>query len=227
MILSVNQPYFCPFPGFFYKLQLCDIFVLLDSVQLPRGTTWITRNRFKNAQGTLWITVPVWKKGQGLQKIKNVKICHDGRWHKKHLESLRSAYLHAPYFSQHLNFLQEIFSTKFDRILDVNLRVIDYVREILNIDTKVLLLSELGIEAKGSQLLVEICRILKSDQFLAQSAAGKYLDEQLFEAADIEIKYLKYPEWIYPQLWGNFIPNLSALDVLFNYGSKARDILFD
>ena len=70
MILSTSQPYFSPFPGFFLKAFLSDIFVILDEVQFPRGTTWLTRNRFKNDQGTLWMTVPVWKKGLGLQKIK-------------------------------------------------------------------------------------------------------------------------------------------------------------
>ena len=46
MIVSVNQPYFAPFPGFFRKAALSDILVLLDNVQFPRGTTWMTRNRF-------------------------------------------------------------------------------------------------------------------------------------------------------------------------------------
>ena len=74
MILTTNQPYFAPFPGFFYKAHLSDIFVLLDAVQFPRGTTWISRNRFKNDRGTLWMTIPVWKKGLGLQNIDAVGI---------------------------------------------------------------------------------------------------------------------------------------------------------
>ena len=69
MILSTAQPYFAPFPEFFYKAYLSDIFVILDRVQFPRGTTWMTRNRFKNDQGVLWLTVPVLKKGLGLQRI--------------------------------------------------------------------------------------------------------------------------------------------------------------
>ncbi|MBT8369996.1 MAG: WbqC family protein, partial [Deltaproteobacteria bacterium] len=77
MIVSTHRPYFAPFPGFFQKAHLCDIFVILDNVQFPRGTTWITRNRFKNDQGTLWMTIPVWKKGLGLQSIDDVRICHE------------------------------------------------------------------------------------------------------------------------------------------------------
>ncbi|MDH3344715.1 MAG: WbqC family protein, partial [Desulfobacteraceae bacterium] len=123
MILSANQPYFFPFPGFFYKAYLSDIFVILDNVQFPRGTTWITRNRFKNDQGSLWMTVPVKKKGLGLQKIDAVRICHNGRWPKKHLESLKNAYSRAPYFKAHIGFLKALLSTKFEKLIDLNLNV--------------------------------------------------------------------------------------------------------
>ena len=82
MIISASQPYFFPYPGFFYKAYLSDMFIILDSVQFPRGTTWTTRNRFKNSQGTLWLTVPVKKKGLGLQSINEVRICHDDRCEK-------------------------------------------------------------------------------------------------------------------------------------------------
>lgn len=225
MRVAVNQPYFCPFAGFFYKLQLCDVLVLLDSVQFPQGTTWITRNRFKQDQGVLWITVPVWKKGLGLQTISDVKICHEGRWRWKHLESLKSAYLHAPYFAEHREFFELIFSPQFERILDVNLHAIERARECLQIGSRIMLLSELGIDAKGNQLLIEICRALSADQFVAQSAVRKYLDQNLFTAAGIEVRWFNYPEWVYPQLWGDFIANLSVFDLIFNYGRQARDIL--
>ena len=225
MILAANQPYFCPFPGFFYKIHLCDVFVILDEVQFPQGTTWITRNRFKNDQGALWLTVPVWKKGLGLQQISDVKICHEGRWHKKHVESLRSAYVHAPYFGEHLDFVKEIFSPNHQTILQCNLEVIRYLARRLEIGTKIVLLSELDIKARGNLLLVKICKSLGASKFLAQSAAAKYIDEEQFKAAAIRLDYFKYPSPIYPQLWGDFIPNLSAFDLIFNCGPKARDIL--
>ena len=59
MIICANQPYFFPYIGFFHKAYLSDHLVIMDNVQFPRGTTWISRNRWKNAQGTLWMTVPV------------------------------------------------------------------------------------------------------------------------------------------------------------------------
>ena len=226
MILSANQPYFSPFPGFFYKAHLADIFVILDDVQFPRGTTWLSRNRFKNDQGILWITVPVWKKGLGLQKINEVGICYEGRWTKKHLISLKTAYAKAPYFGDHLNFLENIFSSGSEKLIELNMAVIRYLMQYLQIDTQVILLSELGIKAKGDRLLMEICTKVGADRLLVQSPAKKYLNKELFRQAGIQLKFFIPPSPIYPQLWGDFIPNLSALDLILNCGTKAPDILF-
>ena len=225
MILSANQPYFSPFPGFFTKVALSDVFVILDDVQFPRGTTWITRNRFKSDKGTLWLTVPVWKKGLGLQRIDEVRICHESQWAKKHLASLKNAYAHAPYIREHLPFLEEVFSEKFERIVDLNLAIIRHLMKALGLERKILLLSDLSIAATGTQRLVEICRRLGVSRYLAHEAAGKYLDEKLFQEAGIEIAFFVPPSIVYPQLWGDYIFNLSAFDLLFNCGPKAHDIL--
>jgi len=226
MIVSTNRPYFAPFPGFFYKAHLCDIFVMLDNVQFPRGTTWITRNRFKNDQGTLWMTVPVWKKGLGLQKIDDVRICHEGRRTKKHLESLKQAYAHAPYFADHLQFTEKLFSTTFYKLIDFNMAIIDHLMLYLGVDTEIRRLSELNIKTGGDHLLIEICRYFDASDDVAPAAAGKYLNADLFEKAGIELHYVKPRAFVYPQLWGDFIPDLSAFDLLFNCGPKAREIIF-
>jgi hypothetical protein len=226
MILSVNQPYFAPFPDFFWKARLSDIFIILDNVQFPQGTTWITRNRFKNDKGILWMTVPVLKKGLGLQKIDEVEILYEGQWPRKHMQSLKHAYMKAPYFSDHWGIVETMFSEKIEKIVDLNLEVIGYFLRLLHIDTKIRLLSELGVKGRGDELLIQICRKTGATQFLAQSAARKYLNSDRFQAARIEIKFFRPPALVYPQLWGNFISNLSILDLFFNCGPKAHDILF-
>ena len=171
------------------------------------------------------MTIPVWKKGLGLQKINQVRISHDGRWARKHLESLKVAYSKAPYFDDHLKFVEEMFSSRFEKLIDLNMAVIRYLLEQLEIRTEVVLLSELGIEARGGILPVEICRKMGAVGFLAQDSAGKYLDRPLFDEAGIRLESFKIPSPVYPQLWGSFIPNLSAFDLVFNCGPRARDIL--
>ncbi|MBW1804342.1 MAG: WbqC family protein, partial [Deltaproteobacteria bacterium] len=206
MLLSANQPYFAPYPGFFYKVSLSDVFVILDTVQFPRGTTWLSRNRFKNDQGAMWLTVPVWKKGLGLQRINDVRIYHEGRWSMKHRASLETAYARSPYFEEYGHLVAEMFSEKFERLVDLNMAVIRHLLHALHIDTRVVLLSEMEIDAEGDRLIIDICQRLGADVFLAQKPAGKFLDAALFSDAGIEIRYVTPPAPVYPQLWGDFIP---------------------
>ena len=224
MIISTHQPYFIPYPGFFYKATQTDILVILDTVQYPQSTTWISRNRLKNDQGTLWLTVPVWKKGLGLQRIGDVRICHAFRWAAKHLASLKTAYARAPYLSDHMPFVEDTYRLRFEKLIDLNMTFIRYVFRELEIDTEIKLLSELGIQASGSRLPVDICRHLGASVYLAQTAAAKYLDSGLLRKEGLQIRFLKPPAPVYPQLWGAFIGNLSILDMLFNCGPKAKDI---
>jgi hypothetical protein len=226
-IVSTYQPYFAPFPGFFYKMDLADIFVVLDTVQFPRGATWITRNRFKNDRGTFRLSVPVWRKGLGLQKIDEVRICHEGSWRHKHLAGLKVAYHAAPYAAEHLSFLEDHYQVGFERLVDFNLAIIRYLMAQLGLSADLRLLSELKVDNRGSALLLDICKRVGGDVFLAQQSAGQYLDAEIFAQHGIQLKFTKPPIPIYPQLWGEFIPNLSTFDLLFNCGPKARDILYD
>lgn len=226
MILATAQPYFAPFPGFFYKAAQADLLVILDDVQFPRGTTWITRNRFKNAVGSFWITIPVWKKGLGLQKIRNVRICHEGRWAKKHLITLSTAYGRSPFIKDHLPLFENLFSSTHKTLIDLNLYMIRYLMEQLQIETPIRLQSEFPTVQKGNRLLVELCRRFGARHFLAQSPAKKYLNPRLFSESGITLSFFRPPTPVYPQLWGHFIPNLSALDLLLNCGPKAHQILF-
>jgi len=225
MIISTSRPYFAPYPGFFYKAYLSDYFVILDDVQFPLKTTWITRNRIKNDQGTLWMTIPVMKKALGLQKIREVRICQAGNWKKKHLRSFQSAYSHAPFLQDHIHLIEQIFTLPHDFLLDLNMKIIHYILNFLGIKTKMLMMSDLGVSGKGTPLIIDICNSLGADQFLIQSSALSYYDSVQFETAGLELVSFKQPEYIYPQLWGEYIANLSILDMLFTCGAKSRDIV--
>ncbi|MDY6839284.1 MAG: WbqC family protein [Thermodesulfobacteriota bacterium] len=225
MIVSTYQPFFSPFPGFFYKAHLSDVMVILDDVQFPLRTSWVSRNRFKNDQGTLWITIPVWKKRLGLQRIRDVRICHEGNWRKKRLASLKTCYANAPYFKEHGDVVEEIFLGGIEKLVDLNLMTIQYLKKHLEIETPLVRQSDLGIQAKGDRLLIEICRKLRASHYLVQVAGKKHLDMDLFVQAGLALSFFTPPSPVYPQLWGDFIHQLSAFDLLFNCGPKSREIL--
>ncbi len=224
-IVSAQQPYFVPYAGFFQKALQSHILVLMDEVQFPRGTTWLTRNRFKNDQGTLWLTIPVWKKGRGLQRISEVEICHQGRWAKKHLASLITAYANAPFFRDHEDFIGQLFSPTYVKLVQLNESAIRYILGLLKIPTRVIRLSELGIKAREPWLSIKVCKALGATHFLAQNSARKYLYIEGFEKEGIKVIFFNPRPLVYPQLWGRFLPNLSVLDLLFNCGPGATEII--
>ena len=225
MILGAGQPYFSPFPGFFARAIQCDVFVLLDRVQFPRGTTWLTRNRFKNDQGLLRLTVPVRRKGLGLQSIDRVRILHEGRWCRKHLSSLATAYRNSPYFTDHMPFLRQLYQRRLERLVDFNTAIITHLAEHLDVETRILRQSEIELSGAGTELLTGLCRAFGADKLLAPGPAKKYIDRNLTARAGIQLIFFDFPKPVYPQMWGPFIPNLSAFDLLFNCGPRSRAIL--
>ncbi|MEW6380758.1 MAG: WbqC family protein [bacterium] len=225
MIISTHQLIFSPWLGFFFKALHCDLLVLLDDVQFPRGTTWVSRNRFKFHQGTLWLTIPVWRKGKGLQKINEVQICYDEDWPRKHLASLSTAYAHAPYWEDHRPFWEETYRRKISGLADFNLRIINYLKTSLSVPTEMQLSSSLAVEATGNERLIEICHRLKASTYLAQYEARKFIQEEAFAKAGIGVQYFRFHHPVYPQLWGEFIDNLSAWDLLLTCGPRSYNIL--
>jgi len=225
MMIACHHPNFMPWPGLFFKAMQASQMVLLDDVQFPLGGSWVNRNRFKNDQGELWLTVPVWKRGRSLQRIDQVEICNEENWQKKHLLSLAHAYSNAPYWDEHSAFCRGIYGKLWQNLLELNLEILDYLWTALSLGQPFVRNSSLAIESKGSQRLVDICKALGARRYLTIASSHKYLDEELFQRSGIQLIYYKYEPPVYPQLWGDFIANLSVLDLLLICGPKSAGLI--
>ena len=225
MIVACHQPNFLPWIGFFYKALLADLVVLLDDVQFARGFTWVNRNRLKCDQGELWLTVPVKKKGRGLQKISDVEVVDNGNWPRRFFQGISQNYAHAPYFAEHRAFLKDLMQMRWRKLVDLNVAAIYYLAGSLGIGNKVVLQSSLQIQSQGSELLVKITKETGADVYLTPLVTKKYVDENLFAQQGITIQFFRFIPPVYPQLWGEFIYNLSALDLLLNCGGKSLEVI--
>lgn len=219
--VAVLRPYYLPYHGFFRVVARADLVVILDCVQFPLGTTWLTRNRFKHHQGVLWLTVPVWKKGLGLQRIREVRICYEGRWVWKHLQSLRSAYAHAPYLEDYFPTLQTVYTSGLELLVEFNLALLREVAAWLGLRTPMVLQSEVGVDAPGTGLLRSLCEEVGATCLLVPSGAEDHIQVGLLEEGGIRVTPVRSRPCVYPQLWGSFEPNLSVVDMLFCCGPKA------
>jgi len=225
MILATHQPIFLPWPGLFYKAMLADCLVLLDDVQFPRGRSWLNRNRLKNERGEAWLTVPVWKKGRGLQVIRQVEIYDERVWRKKHLRSIQQNYVNAPYLNEYFETIESVYQKNHSLLAELNIDLIRFLWEALSLKTQLLLQSDLGINGKGTELLIKICKHVGSNSYSIFPMVEKHLDIVEMKKHGIELAPVNFHPPVYPQLWGEFIYNLSTLDLLLNCGPKSKDII--
>jgi hypothetical protein len=225
MLVATHPPIFLPWPGFFAKGQACDRMVLLDRIQFPRGRTWLTSNRLKNETGELWLRVPVWRTGRGLQAIGDVELAEERGWRAKHLRGVRQNYAHAPYLADHWPTLTAIYQRRQGKLLAFNVELIRWLWQELGCRAELVLQSETGVEGQGSELLARLGRHLGADRLALLPGVGKHLDDDVLRRAGLEPVRLNYRPVLYPQLWGETLLNLSALDLLLNCGPAAHEIV--
>jgi len=152
----------------------------------------------------------------------------NSEWQSKHLKSLEMNYKKAPFFDEVFKAIK--FHIEQDGwngyLTDLNERLIHELSINLKLNTIFLQASNYSSEGKSTELLVNIVKRLRGTQYLSGTGAKKYMDESLFEKAGIELTYTDFEHPEYNQLWGDFIPNLSVLDLLFNHGfEESRKIL--
>ena len=99
--------------------------------------------------------------------------------------------------------------------------------KVFKINTKIYVASELDLsgEFKNNLLLIEICKKFSADTYISGAGGKNYLDLGLFKENGIEVKFNDFLHPIYKQMFEPFIPNLSAIDLIFNYGDKSREAL--
>ncbi|KAF5413912.1 MAG: hypothetical protein C5S48_10110 [Candidatus Methanogaster sp.] len=222
MILAIHQPMYLPYPGIFNKMKSVDTFVFLNDVQYSDGY-YYNRNRIKTQRGALMLTVPLLK-SLG-QKLNEIRIATDIKWQKKHLKSIYANYSNAEYFSSYIDFFEEIYNMHWEKLHNLNMKTMLHIMRTLDINTQFYFSSELKCESTGTQRIINICNALDADVYLSGTSGKDYVDQKLFKESNIKLEFQRYAPKEYKQLWGDFIPNLSIIDLLFNIGGKAKEFI--
>jgi hypothetical protein len=229
MVFSIHQPNYLPYTGYFYKIAVSDVFVILDSVQYPRGQSFSARNRIKTPQGAVYLTIPVAIPGNNEGKVSYLEVeFAETKWKEKHIKTLAANYKRAPFFNEIMDIYSETLTAN-DRFAELNINLIHAFLKYLKINTKIIRLSELLKEfGKKTNLIIDIGKALNAGTYLSGTGGGKeYNDEVLLSQNGITLVYSKFKHPVYPQLWGGFIPNLSIIDFLFSCGPQSGNILLN
>lgn len=215
MIISAHQPAYIPWCGYLQRIALCEKFIILDDVQFEKNS-FVNRNQIKGPNGPFWLTVPVNLKDHIQGTIKNTPIANDENWQVKHWKSLKHNYASAPYFKSHEKFLESVFTKKWDYISELNEHVFKYLLKQFNINTEIYNLSSISVEGNKQDLILSLCKYFKASKFIFGSQGRDYAEIDLFKKQGIEVCFHEYVSPEYVQRKGDFIPNLSAVDVIFN-----------
>jgi hypothetical protein len=225
MIVSIHQPNYIPWLGFFHKIVQSDVYVSLDIVQFTKNS-FQNRNKIKTANGEMWLTVPVLTKNKFGQITNEAEINNSVSWGRGHCRSIRQNYGKAAYFKFFIEFFETVYMDEnFTKLVDLNETILKFINKTLGIRSKFIKASSLGVQGQGTELLVEICKTIGADTYLSGSGGKKYLEEQRFKDEGIQLIYDNFQHPIYDQLFGPFLPNLSIIDLIFNHGSLSFDIL--
>jgi hypothetical protein len=212
----IHQPDFLPWLGFFDRWKRSDLYIVLDDVQfLRRG--WHHRDKIKTTAGVRWLTIPVMKKGKYRQLIRDVKIDYSNDWCYKHLKTIEVNYKKATAFDHYIEKIKNIYDKKKRFLVELNLALLEWSAKELGITTPFVLASDYHLTSSSTLRLVELIKAVGGTHYLSGVGARAYLDESLFEDSRISLIWQQFNHPVYPQLHGEFVPGLSALDFVMNH----------
>jgi len=222
-LVTIHQPNYLPWPGFFHKWLLSDAFVILDTVQFHKNE-WQNRNRIKTAQGVQWLTVPVTYRFP--QRIEEVGIAA-GPWARKQAAAIEQAYAKAPFLDDYWPPLKDLLlSRPWQPLAELNTEVIRLLGGMLGCTAPLVLASTMQARNEDpTGRLIDLCRELGADAYLSGREGRIYLDNGAFGAAGLELWFQEVVPPVYPQLHGEFVPYLSLLDMLLNVGPQASNMV--
>ncbi|MES0371994.1 MAG: WbqC family protein [Mariprofundaceae bacterium] len=222
MLVTIHQPNFMPWAGFFHKWLISDAFIILDTVQYHKNE-WQNRNRIKSANGAQWLTVPVSYRFP--QAINEVEIASPN-WARKQVSAIEQSYAKAPYLDQYWPILRELLLQPGEKVSDLNTAIIRMLGETLGCQAPLHVASEMATDSDDpTERLISLCRELGGDAYLSGREGRGYLETKRFSETGIDLWFQEVEAPVYPQLHGTFISHLSVIDMLFNLGPATSEMI--
>lgn len=209
---AVRPPEYFPRLPYAALLLAADRVVLADTFPFSRQSGH-NRARVRTAGGAAWITVP--RQHGGLaQPLTQVAPVDDG-WRRRHLATLRAAYGMAPYYDHVAPELADLLGAPHASLGALAAETVAWAARWLG----------------SAATLVRASALPGAPDTLAALDAGGAL-LTLPESADRDrqrwagpVHVLRYAEGPRRQVFPGFEPDLSVLDLVFNYGPAAGDVL--
>lgn len=223
----ISQPTYLPWAGYFRIMKEADVYVFLDNVQFEQRS-WQSRNRIKSVGNFVWLSVPTHHGSNS--RISEVEIDNSKAWMRQHLSAIRTSYGKASFFNYYYSFFKSVYESKWTQLALLNIFLIKYFAAQLGLSPVFVRASKLALEGKRTNLLLDICKMFGADRYVSSIGAKEYMEadgaKPIFEKEGINVEFLEVKPFKYSQLFGEFIPELSVIDLLLNCGPDSQRILF-
>ena len=228
MIVAIHQPHYLPWLGYLHRMAQVDLFIVLDHVQFERRN-YQNRSQIRLEGEARWLSVPV-VQGSQKDRILDKRIDNgDPRpWGRTHFQTLRHAYRDAEHFESYADAVREILDARWERLVDLDRAMLEFMRDALDIRTALAYSSALGVEGARAELILNLSKAVGADRLLAGFGGSRgYLDLEAFAREGVSVQWHEFKHPTYRQCGPQpFIPGLAALDLLFNCGPDSRALLF-
>lgn len=216
MIVSIHQPAYLPWLGYFDKIARADLFIWLDNVQFQKNS-FQNRNKILTKDGPVWLTVPVRTSGVLYETpLKEVEIDNGRNWRAKHLASIRMNYNKAPNFTDYFPGLARFYEREWPTLDRLCWEMLAHFNALLGVKTPIRRASELNAAGAKSDLILDLCRKAGATTYLSGALGRDYLDLASFAKAGIAIEFQDYKHPSYHQVYPGFVSALAVVDVLMN-----------
>ena len=223
--VAIMQPTYFPWVGYFGMIDRVDTFIFLDSIQYAKRT-WQQRNKIKTATGPIWLTVPTMSKGKHKQLINEVEIDTSRNFQASHLASIDNNYRKSPYYSEYSPALFSLLEKDHKNLSVLTTELVKWFCNELGITTSIKYSSEMQSVGIKAELLATLCAQVDATEYVSAPGSREYLEESdSFDKRNIAINYFEYEHPKYPQLFGEFTPYMSIIDLLFNVGPESLTVI--
>ena len=219
MKVSINQPAYLPWLGYYDRIASSDLAIVLDSVMIEKGS-YTNRNKMRSGDGWSWLTVPIKARGQPL--IADVQIDNQRDWCKKHFQHINQAYAKAAHYAEHIEWLADLYARDWASLNTLLVYTNRYFLTALRIDAPIISSSALNVTGSKSELVLNLCKEVGATEYISGPFGRDYLDLLSFDQAGIKVTFQDYKHPVYEQCQGGFEPYMSVLDLLLNCGPKSR-----
>jgi len=219
-ILCADALSYLPPIDFFVRACVADVYLLADDIQFSTNG-FSHRAKIKTGDGVRILSLPVLTKGRGPQIISQVELDNGRHWQRRHWRSIEANYCHAPYFDQFADEIDVLFKKSYKYFHEVNLAFTFALSRWLRMPSMPKLTSGFPSSAKKEERLIELARKTGATVYLCDASYKGVLSSDKFTEASIQLRFADFSGVTYPQLFGAFQANSSALDLLLNEGTRA------